>query len=165
LDASFVTSALARTVTVAPTRHGFVEHPGCRVYFEVTGAGPVLVFAHGLGSNHLTRWQQVAHFSERYTCVAFSHRGYPPSSTVSVPDPGEFAGDLAALIEHLQLPDVRLVAQSMGGLASLEYLLHQPRPLPAGGRAHGARAAGAALPLPVDRHRHQPVDRFRAAAA
>jgi pimeloyl-ACP methyl ester carboxylesterase len=40
-----------------------------------------------------------------------------------IPDPKEFAGDLAALIEHLQLPDVRLVAQSMGGWTSTEYIL------------------------------------------
>jgi 3-oxoadipate enol-lactonase len=116
-----------QSVSVAPTRHGFVERPGCRVYFEVTGEGPALIFAHGLGSNHQTWWQQVAHFSDRYTCVVFSHRGYPPSSAIGVPDPGEFAGDLAALIEHLQLDDVRLVGQSMGGLTSLEYLLARPR--------------------------------------
>ena len=120
-------ASLTPSVSAAPTRHGFVERPGCRVYFEVTGAGPALVFAHGLGSNHLTWWQQVAHFSERYTCVAFSHRGYPPSSVVGVPDPGEFADDLAALIEHLQLDDVRLVGQSMGGFTCLEYLLAHPR--------------------------------------
>lgn len=111
----------------APARHGFVDRPGCRVFFEVTGRGPAIVFAHGLGSNHLTWWQQVAHFGDRYTCVAFSHRGYPPGSAIGVPDPGEFAGDLAALIDHLQLPDVRLVGQSMGGLTCIEYLLAQPR--------------------------------------
>lgn len=119
--------SLTQSVSAAPTRYGFVERPGCRVYFEVTGAGPALIFAHGLGSNHLTWWQQVAHFSGRYTCVAFSHRGYPPSSAVGVPDPGEFADDLAALIEHLQLDDVRLVGQSMGGFTCLEYLLARPR--------------------------------------
>ena len=111
----------------APVRSGFVDRSGCRVFFEVAGHGPAIVFAHGLGSNHLTWWQQVAHFADRYTCIAFSHRGYPPSSTVGVPDPDEFAGDLAALIEHLGLDDVCLVGQSMGGLTCLEYLLAHPR--------------------------------------
>jgi len=107
----------------AGTRCGFLERPGCRVYYELTGSGPAIIFAHGIGSNHMTWWQQVAHFSDRYACVTFSHRGYPPGSEIGVPDPKEFAGDLAALIEHLQLPDVRLVAQSMGGLTSIEYIL------------------------------------------
>jgi pimeloyl-ACP methyl ester carboxylesterase len=123
---SQLTPAFAQTTTVAGTKRGFLERPGCRVYYEVTGSGPAIIFAHGRGSNHLTWWQQVAHFSDRYACVTFSHRGYPPGSDIGVPDPKEFAGDLASLIEHLQLPDVRLVAQSMGGLTSIEYMLSHP---------------------------------------
>ena len=123
---SVVTPAHGQTVIAAGTRRGFLEQPGCRVYYELTGSGPAIIFAHGSGSNYLTWWQQVAHFSDRYACVAFSHRGYPPGSDIGVPNPKEFAGDLAALIEHLKLPDVRLVAQSMGGLTSIEYILtHQ----------------------------------------
>jgi len=117
------TPALAQSKTVPGTRRGFLDRPGCRIYYEATGSGPPIIFAHGLGSNHLTWWQQVPHFSDRYTCVTFTHRGYPPGSEIGVPDPKDFAGDLAALIEHLQLPDVRLVAQSMGGWTSIEYIL------------------------------------------
>ena len=124
---SLLRPAFAQTTTSAATKRGFLERPGCRIYYEVTGSGPAIIFAHGLGSNHLTWWQQVPHFSGRYTCVTFSHRGYPPGSEIGVPDPKEFAGDLAALIEHLQLPDVRLVAQSMGGLTSIEYILSHPQ--------------------------------------
>lgn len=122
-----MTPALGPPTTAAGTRCGFLERPGCRVYYELTGSGPAIVFAHGIGSNHLTWWQQVAHFSERYACVTFSHRGYPPGSGIGVPDPQAFAGDLAALIEHLQLSDVRLVTQSMGGLTGLEYMLSHPQ--------------------------------------
>ena len=43
----------------------------------------------------------------------------------------EFGNDLAALIEHLRLDDVRLVAQSMGGCSALEYMLNH---------AHNVRA-------------------------
>ena len=59
--------------------------------------------------------------------MTFSHRGYPPGSKIGVPDPKEFAGDLAALIEHLRLADVRLVAQSMGGQTAIEYILSHPQ--------------------------------------
>jgi pimeloyl-ACP methyl ester carboxylesterase len=123
---SLLTPAFAQTMTAAATRRGFLERPGCRVYYEVTGSGPAIIFAHGIGSNHLTWWQQVPHFSDRYTCVTFAHRGYPPSSEIGVPDPREFAGDLAALIGHLQFPNVRLVAQSMGGWTCVEYILSFP---------------------------------------
>lgn len=125
--ASLLTPAFAQTTTAPAIRRGFLERPGCRVYYEVTGSGPAIIFAHGIGSNHLAWWQQVPHFSGRYTCVTFAHRGYPPGSEIpGGPDPRDFAGDLAALIGHLQLADVRLVTQSMGGWTGVEYILSFP---------------------------------------
>ena len=55
------------------TKRGYLERPGCRLYYEATGAGPAIVFAHGLGGNHMSWWQQVPHFAGRYTCVTFAH--------------------------------------------------------------------------------------------
>jgi 3-oxoadipate enol-lactonase len=100
---------------------------GAEIHYEVFGKGPAVVFAHGLGGNHLSWWQQVAHFAPRHTCVVFSHRGFPPSSPVpgkSAPD--AYAEDLSALIQELELRDVALVAQSMGGWTCLEYTLRHP---------------------------------------
>ena len=106
---------------------GRLERPFGALYFEVTGQGPALVFAHGLGGNHLSWWQQVGHFAPRYTCVTFAHRGFAPSDVIpGGPDPADYAGDLAALIDHLGLSDVRLVGQSMGGWSVLEYALARP---------------------------------------
>src|SRR5262247_353443 len=105
----------------------YLDRPDCRLYYETEGQGPALVFAHGLGGNHLSWWQQVPCFRERYTCVTFAHRGFSPSE--SGPDavgPFGFVDDLAALIDRLRLPDVRLVAQSMGGWTCLGYALREP---------------------------------------
>ena len=108
-------------------KRGYLDRPDCRLYYEVEGAGPVLVFAHGLGGNHLSWWQQVPHFRDRYTCVTFAHRGFSPSSAPPAgPDPKDYPGDLAALIDHLGAKDVRIVAQSMGGWTALDYALAQP---------------------------------------
>ncbi|MBI4278784.1 MAG: alpha/beta hydrolase [Armatimonadetes bacterium] len=100
---------------------------GCDLYYEAHGSGPAVVFAHGLGGNHLSWWQQVPHFRDRYTCIAFAHRGFAPSvEAPGGPGPAAFVDDLAALIGHLDLPDVRLVAQSMGGWTCLGYALRHP---------------------------------------
>ena len=142
--------------------------------YEVTGAGAALVFAHGLGGNQLSWWQQVAHFAPRYTCITFAHRGFAPSSSMpGGPDPADFAGDLAALIDHLGLSNVCIVAQSMGGWTAVEYALQSTGKLQAlvlasttgtinparireperaphscgRGRAHGREATGTASPL------------------
>lgn len=105
----------------------FLKRPACSIGYEVHGRGPALVFAHGLGGNQLSWWQQVAHFAQRYTCVVFSHRGFPPSSAVpgaSAPD--AYADDLVALMDELGLAEACLVAQSMGGWTCLDVALRLP---------------------------------------
>lgn len=115
-----------------PRRIGTLERPGARIHYEVTGSGPAIVFAHGLGGNQMSWFQQVAHFAPRHTCVTFAHRGFAPSQVTGAdPDPADYAGDLAALVAHLDLADIRLVAQSMGGWTAIEYAIHQPSALKA----------------------------------
>lgn len=110
-----------------PRRAGWIERPGCRIRYEVTGQGPAILFAHGLGGNLMTWWQQVAHFARRHTCVTFSARGFFPSTAPSGgPDPAEYAGDVAALVDALDLGDVRIICQSMGGWSGVEYALLRP---------------------------------------
>jgi 3-oxoadipate enol-lactonase len=105
-----------------------LRRDGAEIHYEVYGKGPAVVFAHGLGGNHLSWWQQVAHFAPTHTCIVFAHRGFPPSSPVagkSAPD--SYADDLSALIDELKLGEVILVAQSMGGWTCLEYALREPK--------------------------------------
>ena len=106
---------------------GKLKRPFGNLHYEVTGSGPALLFAHGLGGNQMSWWQQVAHFAPRYTCVSFAHRGFAPSDPIpGGPDAADYAGDLAALIDHLNFADVRLVGQSMGGWTMLEYAIANP---------------------------------------
>jgi 3-oxoadipate enol-lactonase len=101
---------------------------GAEIHYEVFGKGPAIVFAHGLGGNHLSWWQQVAHFAPTHTCVVFAHRGFLPSSPVSGKTaPDSYGDDLAALIDELKLDQVSLVAQSMGGWTCLDYALREPK--------------------------------------
>lgn len=106
---------------------GSFDRPDCSIYYEVTGEGPAIVFAHGLGGNHLSWFQQVAHFAPKHTCVTFAHRGFLPSTMPQGgPDPAAYGADLAALVAHLGLGAHWLVAQSMGGWTSVEYALGGP---------------------------------------
>jgi len=108
-------------------RSATLQRPDCRIHYEVTGEGPPIVFAHGLGGNHLSWWQQVPHFAPRHTCVAFSHRGFAPSTPPSGgPDPLDFAGDIEALLDLLALERPVIVAQSMGGWGAVEFALRHP---------------------------------------
>lgn len=104
-----------------------VERPFGTLHVEVTGSGPALIFAHGLGGNHMSWYQQVAHFAPTRTCVAFSHRGFLPSSPIAGgPDPADYAADLAAIVTALGIGPHHVVAQSMGGWTAVEYALSNP---------------------------------------
>lgn len=120
---------------------------GTDLYYETHGEGPFLVFAHGAGGNHLSWWQQVPAFRDRYTCVTFDHRGFGRSDDPRPADqwPG-FAADLEALLDHLEAPDVRLVAQSMGGWTCLAYAAAHPERVRA--LVMGDTVGGLELPPP-----------------
>jgi 3-oxoadipate enol-lactonase len=110
----------------------FVPAGAIQLYYEVhgpaPGTAPAVVFAHGAGGNHLSWWQQVPHFSSRFTCVTFDHRGFGQSVE---PDDGPggaaFVEDLRTLLDHLHIERASLVAQSMGGWTCLGLALRYPR--------------------------------------
>ncbi|MGH7910913.1 MAG: alpha/beta fold hydrolase [Candidatus Dormibacteraceae bacterium] len=129
----------------------YLTRPDAAIYHEVSGGGSPLVFAHGLGGNHLSWWQQVPHFQGGYTCVTFAHRGfYPSRSPLPAADlPAHFVDDLEALLDELRLDQVALVAQSMGGWTCLGFALRHPERVralvmadTAGSFAHGVTRQG-----------------------
>jgi 3-oxoadipate enol-lactonase len=86
------------------------------LYYESHGSGPAILFAHGVGGNHLSWWQQVPVFSKRFRCVIFDHRAFGRS--IDLPEgPGrtQFAPDAVALMDTLGEEKFYVVAQSMGG--------------------------------------------------
>jgi 3-oxoadipate enol-lactonase len=103
-----------------------LELPGASLYYEVHGEGPWLVFAHGAGGNHLTWWQQVPAFSRAYRCLIFAHRGWARSPCREAPDPGRFAEDLTALLDHVGADRAALIGQSMGGWTVVGCALQNP---------------------------------------
>lgn len=101
---------------------------GIDLYYEVSGPAdaPAVVFLHGAGGNHLSWWQQIPHFSQRYRCVAIDHRGFGRTADPTGVGAAKFVDDLDALLTHLSLPQVALVAQSMGGRTALGFAVRHP---------------------------------------
>src|SRR5262245_45656167 len=95
----------------------FVDTNGIKMYYEVHGQGPAIVFAHPGGGNHLSWWQQVPAFVHSYTCITFDHRGHGETRDLPQSDPGAvaYAQDLVGLLDHLGIQKTALVGQSMGG--------------------------------------------------
>ena len=50
-----------------------------KLWYEETGAGQPIVFVHEFAADHRSWEPQMRHFGQRYRCITFSARGYPPS--------------------------------------------------------------------------------------
>jgi 3-oxoadipate enol-lactonase len=116
---------------------------GAELYYEVHGDGPVVVFLHGAGGNHLSWWQQVPFFQRAYRCITFDHRGFGRSvAGPGLLGPPAFLADLTMLLDYLEIAECFLVAQSLGGYAAFSFALAQPE------RVHALVMADTILGVP-----------------
>lgn len=100
---------------------------GVDLYYEDHGDGPCVVFAHGVGGNHASWYQQVPFFARWYRVITFDHRGFG-NSTNDPQGPGRaaFVDDLEGLLGALGIEQTALVAQSMGGWTMAGFTLRHP---------------------------------------
>ncbi|HZQ35777.1 MAG TPA: alpha/beta hydrolase [Dehalococcoidia bacterium] len=105
----------------------FAEVDGARLFYEITGSGPPLVFVHGAGGNQLIWFQQVPSFARTFTSVSYDQRGWGRSIA---PEDGvsgrAFVTDLSGLLDALGIDAAHLVAHSMGGWTALGLAHRHP---------------------------------------
>jgi pimeloyl-ACP methyl ester carboxylesterase len=105
----------------------FVSSRGANIYYEVHGAGPTVIFSHGLGGHTLFYYQQVPFFARSYRVILFDHRGFGRSvCPMELVHPQFFVDDLAAVLDRERVNRAAIVCQSMGGLAGLPFALRAP---------------------------------------
>ncbi len=121
-------TAGASATTPIARRSGFAVAPdGTHIYYEVCGAGPAIVFVHGLGGNHAVWFQQVAHFAKDHTVVTLSQRGFAPSGGDGRHyDPALLVRDLEAVMDAASVTRATVVGQSMGGWTALGLAMKTP---------------------------------------
>ena len=91
---------------------------GTELYYEVTGTGPWIVFAHGGEGTRLHWWAQVAALQHGFRCVTYDARGFGQSAVgAMVQTDNVYRDDLLSLLDHLEIDRAHLVGHSMGGLA------------------------------------------------
>ena len=79
---------------------------------------PVLIFLHGFPESHRTWRHQIAHFSNRFRCIAPDQRGYRGSSKpqeVSAYTPDKLIGDVFQLGDALGVGRFTIVGHDWGG--------------------------------------------------
>jgi pimeloyl-ACP methyl ester carboxylesterase len=100
-----------------------------KLYYEETGAGAPMVFVHEFAADHRSWELQMRHFGQRYRCVTFGARGYPPSDVPEKPESysqNRATDDILAVMDHLKIDKAHVVGLSMGGFATLHFGFRHP---------------------------------------
>jgi pimeloyl-ACP methyl ester carboxylesterase len=117
---------------------------GVRLHYEETGSGTPVILEHEFAGDVRSWEAQLRHFGQRYRCIAFNARGYPPSDVPE--DPAAYsqaraADDVKSVLDHLGIERAHVVGLSMGGFATLHFGFRHParaRSLVVAGCGYGA---------------------------
>ena len=105
-------------------RSGYVPVSGGRLYYEMAGKGPTLVFIHA-GIADCRMWDdQFEYLAQNCRVIRFDARGYGKSQTEAV----NFSNrqDLLDLMDYLGLEPTILVGCSRGGQIAVDFTLEHP---------------------------------------
>jgi pimeloyl-ACP methyl ester carboxylesterase len=117
---------------------------GIKLFYEEVGSGIPVVFVHEFAGDRRSHELQMRYFGQRYRCIAYNARGYPPSD---VPEDGErysqerARDDIRAVLDALKIDKAHIVGLSMGGFATLHFGFTYPeraRSLVVAGCGYGA---------------------------
>jgi pimeloyl-ACP methyl ester carboxylesterase len=104
-----------------------VNANGVDLWVEQEGAGDDVLFISGLADEGACWVDQVGGLSDRYRVTTFDNRGVGRSAT---PDGefaiADFAGDVVALMDTLEIESAHVVGSSMGGAIAQELALAHP---------------------------------------
>src|SRR5262249_27535687 len=97
---------------------------GARLWYELAGDGPAVVFVHeGIGDSRL--WDdQWAEASVHFRAVRYDQRGFGRSDLPG--GPFSYAGDLRALLDRLEISHAALVGGSLGADAATQLAILEP---------------------------------------
>ena len=100
---------------------------GTTIHYEQSGAGPNLLFVHGMCGDAQVWDTQVGLLRDRFACTTYDRRGHSRSLRGDAAESdATHADDAAALIEALGLEPVVVVASSGGARISVELLRRRP---------------------------------------
>jgi pimeloyl-ACP methyl ester carboxylesterase len=117
---------------------------GVRLHVEEHGSGTPILFIHEFAGDHRSFEPQVAHLQDRYRCIVYSARGYPPSDVpfdAAAYSQARAVADAIAVLDGLRIDRAHIVGLSMGGFCTLHLGLRHPeraRSLVVAGCGYGA---------------------------
>ena len=105
-----------------------VDAGGSELYYERAGSGEPLLLIQGMSATHRA-WGRdfLAPLEESFECIVFDNRGMGLSGEARMPfSTADMAGDVAALLDALELERAHVLGISMGGMIAQELALAHP---------------------------------------
>ena len=107
--------------------HRWVDAGGVQLHVAEAGAGDPVVCVHGWPQNWWEWRGLIPGLAERYRVICPDLRGFGWSEAPSRGyEKSQFAADIAALLDALELRDVRLIGHDWGGVAGFMLCLERP---------------------------------------
>jgi 3-oxoadipate enol-lactonase len=100
-----------------------VDHVGGTIAWREAGAGPPVLFLHGLGGSRLAWEPQLEGLADRFRCIAWDVPGYGRSDPLPVMTFPALAEAAVRLLDELGIDRVDLVGLSFGGQQALHIAL------------------------------------------
>ena len=105
----------------------FVEIPGAKIWYQMTGSGETIAQIHGAGFGHDNFASISPLLAKRFRVLDYDMRGYGLSDR-----PGQnytidvWADDLSSIMERLDIPTAHIHGTSMGGMVALKFASRYP---------------------------------------
>lgn len=94
---------------------------GLDIHHEVQGAGPPIVFIHGLGATSNVWHAQRMTLSKNYRVIVYDRSGAGRSQKANGYSIDAWADELAGLLDHLAVPMAVVVGHSLGSMVAQRF--------------------------------------------
>lgn len=127
-----VDNSIGPNSTLHEARTGYAPVNGLQMYYEIHGEprsdAPPVVLLHGAFSGIGTSFGAfLPGLSQSRQLIGVELQGHARTADIDRPLRGEFlAGDIAALLDHLNVPQADLFAYSMGTEVALHFVIKYP---------------------------------------
>jgi pimeloyl-ACP methyl ester carboxylesterase len=110
-------------------RTGYAPVNGLKMYYEVHGQGAPVVLLHGSFMTITNNWTDaIARLSKSRQVIAVEMQGHGRTADIDRDFSYEnLADDIAALLDHLKIPQADVLGYSMGGGVALQVAIRHPK--------------------------------------
>lgn len=107
----------------------FLDTGSTRLFFMSQGpaTAPAVVFSNSLGTTHRMWDAVVPELAAEYRCIRTDTRGHGGSDVPRAPyEIADLADDLAAILDHLDVPHAHVAGLSLGGMVGQAFAVRHP---------------------------------------